>query len=312
MNVGPALSGLLFTLVVALIVGVILRATRRLEGDAVHTLNRVIVDVTLPCLVLGILCDSELAPSIWGALVATALGQAIGLVGGVGITRAMGLPRRTQGAAGLVAAFANTGFLGIPVAFALFGGKGLGPSTAILIDSFNTTVLLWTSGLVFAKRMGDGSGETRSIASALVTPLTASVILGLVFNLAHVAPPALVRAALDKIGAATTALVFLSLGLSLDLGALRGRIKAVLAVSSIKLVVAPLAALASLYVLRLPHDVGIVAVMQTAMPTSLLSVVLAAEAGCDGGFAAGVAVVTTLLSTVCLPVLIRLVTTCSP
>ncbi len=312
MTFGPSLASLLLTLMAALLAGVVLRTTGRLPADAVLVLNRVIVDVTLPAMIIGILCDSELHPAIWGALLATAAGQVVGMMGGIGLARGLGLPRRTQGAAGLVAAFANTGFLGIPVAYALFDGKGVGPSTAILVDSFNTTVLLWTSGLVLARRMGDATAQPRSMADALLTPLTASVVLGLALNLAHVAPPPLVRKALDRIGAATTALVFLSLGLSLDLAALRGRVRAILLVSGTKLALAPLAAFAAVYLVHLPHTVGMVAVMQSAMPTSLLSVVLATEAGCDGAFAAGVAVVTTVLATVALPIVIRLVETCLP
>ena len=42
------------------------------------------------------------------------------------------------------------------------------------------------------------------------------------------------------------------------------------------------------------------------MPTAMLSVILAAECGCDASFAAGVAVTTTLVATVSLPVVIRL------
>lgn len=312
MLIGPALFSLLLTLVLALGAGVLLRATGRLPADAVTVLNRVIVDVTLPALVVVILCDAELHAAIWGALAATAAGQAVGMIGGIGLARALGLPRRTQGAAGLVAAFANTGFLGIPVAFALFDGKGVGPSTAVLIDSFNTTVLLWTSGLFFARRMGDGGGKPRSVLAALVTPLMGAVVLGLLLNVLHLGPPPLLRAALEKIGAATTALVFLSLGLSLDLHALRGRITAVLAVSGAKLVVAPLATFVAVWLLHLPHTIGTVAVMQSAMPTALLSVVLAAEAGCDGAFAAGVAVVTTLLTTLTLPAVVRILGACLP
>ncbi len=305
----PGLSGLLLTLVLALAAGAVLRRSRRLPGDAATVLNRVIVDVTLPALVIAVLPFAELDRAIVAALVVTLSGQVVGFACGISITRALGLSRATQGAAGLVAGFANTGFLGIPVAIALFGGRGVGPSTAILIDGFNTTALLWTSGLLFARRMGDkvtSDAKPRSVLAALVTPLSISVLLALAMNLAHVHPPELLRGALEKIGAATTALVFLALGLSLDVRALKGRVAALGLVTITKLAIAPVAAYAAARALHLHGTIGSVAVLQASMPTAMLSVVLAAESGCDASFAAGVAVATTLVSLVTMPLVIRL------
>ena len=301
------LDGLLVTLVAALGLGVLLRVTGRLPREAASFLNRIILDVTLPALVVGVLCDAELDRAILGALVATFAGQLVGLVSGIGVAKLFGLPRATQGAAGLVAAFANTGFFGVPVAIAIFGGHGLGPSTAILIDSFNTTALLWTSGLMFARRMGEPAAGARrhSVLGALLTPLTFAVALGLALNVAHLPPPLFVRAALEHIGAATTALVFLSLGLSLDFGALRGRVAALVTVSAVKLGLAPLAAIAVARALGLTGPIAQVSVLQSAMPTAMLSVILAAESGCDDPFAAGVALTTTLVSIATLPFVLR-------
>jgi predicted permease len=299
-------NGLLVTLVGALALGVLLRRLNRVPAEAAPILNRIILDITLPALVIVALCDAELDRAIIGALLCTAVAQAVGLFGAIGVARAFGLPRATQGAAGLTGAFANTGFLGVPVAIALFQ-RGVGPSTAILIDSFNTTVLLWTSGLMFARHMAEKSATARPISPwrALATPLTAAVLVGLVLKVAHVPLPLILRSALDRIGAATTALVFLSLGLSLDLGALRGRVTAIGAVSAVKLVVAPLAAYAVVRACGIGGPIAQVSVMQSAMPTSMLSAVLAAESGCDGAFAAGVAVTTTIVATVTLPLVLN-------
>jgi predicted permease len=301
------LNGLLVTLLAALSIGALLRKVGRLPREASTYLNRIILDVTLPALVVAVLCDAELERGIAGALVATAAGQAVGLIFGIGLARLFGASRATQGAAGLVAAFANTGFFGVPLVTTLFGGKGVGPSTAILVDTFNTTVLLWTSGLMFAQRWGDRKDPTRrvSVFAALLTPLTLAVALGLALNALHAVPPPAIRSALERIGAATTALVFLSLGISLDFGALRGRVGAMLSVSAVKLVLAPLAALAMVRALGMSGPIAQVAILQSAMPTAMMSAILAAESGCDGSFAAGVALTTTLVSMATLPMLIR-------
>lgn len=300
-----ALSGTLFTMVAVMAIGVALRRTGRLPADASRVCNRIVLDVTLPALVLGILWRAALDVGIARAILANAVGQLVALSSAVALTRALGLPRRTQGAAGLTTMFGNTAFFGIPLTVSLLGAGGLGASTAVLVDAMNTTVLMWTVGLLFARKMASApTGPIPRLWSSLVTPLTICVALGLTLNLAHVPAPAIAQVFLERVGAATTAIVFLSLGLRLDLDAVRGRVRAVLAVSSIKLALLPLAALVVVRLVHLHGPVAQVAVQQAAMPTAMISVVLATETGCDGAFASGVAITTTLLSALTLPIVI--------
>ena len=99
--------------------------------------------------------------------------------------------------------------------------------------------------------------------------------------------------------------MFLALGLSLDLRSLRGRVRPLVAVAAVKLLLAPAVALGAAVALGLKRPVSEVAVLQSAMPTSMVSVIVAARYGCDGQFAAATAVVTTLGALASLPVVIE-------
>jgi predicted permease len=270
------------------------------------TLNALIVDVTMPALIVSVLAKRDLEWSTALSLVPASIALFASGACALLVMRALGHGRAVQGGAALVASFCNTGFLGFPLLLALYPGNGTASSTALMIDTVCTTLLLWTVGLALAHRFGNGAAhDARAIAKVLFRPLTLSIVVGLALRAldvhADVALPAFVDSALNTLGHCTSPLVFLSLGLQLDVAALRGRVGAVAIASALKLVLAPVLCLVLVRLLSLSEPVASVTVLQCAMPTAMASVIVVARGGCDRAFAAGVATVTTVLCVATLP-----------
>ncbi|WP_437948389.1 AEC family transporter [Sorangium sp. So ce296] len=306
----PVPSGDLISQLLALFavlgVGVLLRALGRGGQADAAVLNRLVVDVTTPALIVSVLRRSGIGHGAWGAVAASTIALFACALAGVAVARALGLPRATQGAAGLVGSFSNTGFLGVPVVLTLYGRAGDAAGTAILVDSIVTMLMLWTFGVALAARMGAGGDvDARSLLRVILHPNVLSIAAGLALYALPIPLPTWVERALDALGSATPTLVFLALGLSLDLRSLRGRVRPLVAVAAVKLVVAPAVALGAAVALGLRRPVSEVAVLQSAMPTSMVSVIVAARYGCDGQFAAATAVVTTLGALATLPAVIE-------
>ncbi|XYI03576.1 AEC family transporter [Sorangium sp. So ce1128] len=302
---GDLISQLL-ALFAVLGVGVLLRALGRSGQADAAVLNRLVIDVTTPALIVSVLRRSGLGHGAWGAVVASSIALFTCALAGIAVARALGLPRAAQGAAGLVGSFSNTGFLGVPVVLALYGHAGGAAGTAILVDSIVTTLLLWTFGAALVARMGTGGDvDARSLLKVLLHPNVLSIAAGLALHALPIPLPTWVERALDALGSATPTLVFLALGLSLDLRSLRGRVRPLVAIAAVKLLLAPAVALGAALALRLERPTSEVAVLQSAMPTSMVSVIIAARYGCDGQFAAATAVVTTLGALASLPVVIE-------
>ncbi|WP_437311828.1 AEC family transporter [Sorangium sp. So ce388] len=302
---GDLISQLL-ALFAVLGVGVLLRALGRSGQADAAVLNRLVIDVTTPALIISVLRRSGIGHGAWGAVAASTTALFACALAGVAVARALGLPRAAQGAAGLVGSFSNTGFLGVPVVLALYGQAGGAAGTAILVDSIVTTLMLWTFGVALAARMGaGGDADARGLLRVLLHPNVLSIAAGLALHALPIPLPAWVERALDALGSATPTLVFLALGLSLDLRSLRGRVRPLVAVAAVKLLLAPAVALGAALALRLERPTSEVAVLQSAMPTSMVSVIIAARYGCDGQFAAATAVVTTLGALASLPVVIE-------
>ncbi|WP_437538779.1 AEC family transporter [Sorangium sp. So ce726] len=303
---GDLISQLL-ALFAVLGVGVLLRSLGRAGQADAAVLHRLVIDVTTPALIVTVLRRSGIGHGAWGAVAASTVALFACALAGVAVARALGLPRAAQGAAGLVGSFSNTGFLGVPVVLALYGDAGGAAGTAILVDSIVTTLFLWTFGVALAARMGGGGGvDGRGLLAVLLHPNVLSIAVGLALHALPIPLPGWLEHALDALGSATPTLVFLALGLSLDLASLRGRVRPLAAVAAVKLLLSPAIALGAAVALGLKRPSSEVAVLQSAMPTSMVSVIIAARYGCDGQFAAATAVVTTLGALASLPLVIEL------
>jgi predicted permease len=303
---------LLLGFVAVVAVGHALRATGRLPASAAHTLNTVVTDVTMPALILATLGARPVPAAAPRAVVAATLGLGAALVLCTIAARALGLGRPAQGALALTAGFSNTGFLGIPLVLGLYPEAPEAGATAVLIDAFMTTLWLYTAGVYWARRQGEGGESAPRLLRLLATPASIAVVVGLAMSLLglHLPPPALRLALL--LGGATVPLVFLALGLRLDWTDVRGRLRPILAASVIRLGIAPAVVFGAALTLGLRGPVRDAAVLEAAMPSSMMAAVVADRYGCDGPLGTAAVVLTTLLGVLSIPLWVALLHAVGP
>jgi predicted permease len=271
-------------------VGLLLRRT--LRGPVTPTamsgaLTALILDVTAPLLVLDVLLRAPLARSLALGLVA----PTVALFAALGLARlaslALRVDRPAAGAMMLAAAFSNTGFMGVPIAQGLYPTRPAAAQAAVLIDMVDTTVLLWTLGAGIAARFGDGGdGDLRAVLRSLARrPLVWAVVVGLALNGLGVTLPWWLRPGVERGAAATGPLVFVVLGLNVDLSRLQGRAAALAVTVALRAAVSPAIALAVAWGIGLRGPAAWAGVLQAAMPTALVATVLAAQHRCDAALA---------------------------
>jgi predicted permease len=110
------------------------------------------------------------------------------------LVRDRGLPRPAVGAAVAAVIIANTGYLGYPMAVALFGSHAL--PRAVAYDQLVSSPLLFSAGFAVAAAFGDGDGDGFSLKwvgkrLVLRNPPLIAAVAGLVVP-AGWAPPTLV------------------------------------------------------------------------------------------------------------------------
>jgi predicted permease len=290
--------------------GVVLRLARPGAGDP-ELLRRGLTDIVyyllLPALVLDALWRTELGVDSLRIAVLAATGVLAALwLAGAGC-RLCRVAAPTRGALLLAAAFPNVTYLGLPVLEATFGPWARG--VAIQYDLFACTPLLLTVGIITARRYGSGdSGAPAGILRPLLqVPALWAAVLAIALNRSGVAEPAVVESLLRLLGNAVAPLMLIALGLGLRwLGSDPSQLLRVLPVLLIQLVLMPLLVWGLALVTGLDGRLLAPVVLEAAMPSMVIGMVLCDRYGLDTPFYATAVTLSTALSLVSLPLWYRI------
>ncbi|NBO76700.1 MAG: AEC family transporter [Betaproteobacteria bacterium] len=148
---------------------------------AIPGLNTFVLFFALPCMLLRFGMNTPLAQLLDPVVSSLYLAVAVLVVAGVlGLGHLLGAPRRDAAFAALVAAFPNSGFIGVPLLVALLGPAAAGPviCTMLLDMMLTTSACLALAQGGHAARGGAGSAFLASLKAPLMNPLPWSIALG--------------------------------------------------------------------------------------------------------------------------------------
>ncbi len=258
--------------------GVVAGRTRALPAGAAAVLDRVVIVLALPGLVLARVPQLELRAET-AVPIAVAWGTLVLLVGLVAVlSRVLRWSPTVTGTMLLCVPLGNTSFLGFPAVEALLGPDHLGP--AIVYDQLGTFLALATWGTFVAARWGDGDAPTVASVTRRVVTFPPFVALVVAVVVRWTGLPAPVTDVAEFLGATLTPLTMLAIGLRLRIPAL-GAVPTVGVGLGLRMLVAP----AAVYVLAgwLGVD-GVVwetAMLEAAMPPMVTAGIVAIDAGLD-------------------------------
>ncbi len=298
-----------------IILGYSLKRLRVLHPAHVPILNSLVLNVTLPALVvLGLVRAPALSPRLGLPVLALVLAEiaAFGVLYGLG--RLLALPAKIRGALLLIGVFGNTGFIGYPLTLALFPTQF---PAAILLDQFGMSLPMYLLAAVVGPRFNEtGSGAHKEVLGRFFrSPIFLGAIVGLALH-ALALPPAVARLpllhglglvfmqCLGYLGQGTTPLVLLALGVALRPGAALKQPGALALACTVKLLLSPLIVWALCRVLGIHGELRADTLLETAMPTAVVASVLAGQNDLEGDFAVGVVFATTVLSALTIPLLL--------
>lgn len=305
-----AISAILVLLLLVSL-AVLLRRVGVIEEHHGKTFSRLVTQVTLPALILFSMARADVLPSE----VELALGMLAASLGCLGlgwvIARSLKLDRARTGPTILAAGFGNTSLLGFAMVSAVFPADPRAMTEAVVIAALGVQPLLFTVGAVIAIYYGDGDDAPASRMTHCLRYLRSPIFLAFVGGLllsTLVGPSShpVYRSIMDGVhiaGAANTFLVALTVGVFLSFQSLRDSFTAVALVAAVKLAIMPLFVWTSARVLATPLWQLEVAVLEAAMPSAMLAVVLASSYGCDARFACTLVLFTTVLAVVTIPLM---------
>ncbi|MEP6792380.1 MAG: AEC family transporter, partial [Ramlibacter sp.] len=161
--------------------GYIAARRRMLPLDAIPGLNSFVLFFALPCMLYRFGSTTPIAQLLDGAAIAVYLLCALVMVGFV-VAASMNRRIRWNDAAfgALVAAFPNTGFMGVPLLVALLGAAAAGPAIlTIVVDLVVTTSLcVALSRLDGADQHGAAKAAKNALRGVALNPMPWAIVLG--------------------------------------------------------------------------------------------------------------------------------------
>lgn len=271
----------------------------RLELDG-KTLGRFLFYLATPSLVFRSLYQMEIDAAALQQIFLVAGGVAVS-TGLLGWLLAAGEPRQERAALILSSAVSNNGNMGIPISLFAFGAPGLSLGSLYYVtNSFlgNTLgVLVASSGHV---------GLAAALRNSLRVPVLYAAVLGLIINRLALELPVGFFRSIDLLANGAIPGMLVLLGIQLSGAPLGQQKRLTLRTAAVRLLLSP--ALAALFCLLLGIS-GVersVLILQAAMPTAVMSAVLATEYDAAPRLVATTIFVTTALSVVSLSVVLWL------
>jgi hypothetical protein len=275
-SVVTALTDAVIPVLAVAAAGYVLGRFRDVDVDALGT---VVVYILTPALVFDSLATTTLGGGAVARIGAGVLAFTVVMAGlAVVAARLLGVPEPLEGPMVLTSTFPNAGNYGIPLSAFAFGA--LGRSTAVVYITAQA-ILMYTFGVYLAARGGAERSSTDAVKDVFRLPLVYAVVAaGLVRGLGLV-PPTETAAmeTLALVGNAAIPVMLVMLGIQLANAQGGTSIDRVLAPTGLKLVVAPVVAVALVPLLGFASDPAVARtfVLECAMPAAITPLVLVVE-----------------------------------
>jgi predicted permease len=275
-----------------------------LGEHATSELNRFVVNLALPALLIDIVANARWS-EIWQPdfIAAFGLGAALLFVATVAVSLRADRPLADAAVDALNAAYANTGFMGFPLAAAVFGAAALAPT---LIATIITVCAVFAVALVLIEAGVQARARPLAMLGKVAlslarNPLLVSPLIGAVLLACHIKPPGPIETFIKLLGGAASpcALVALGLFLAEKREGPKPEVKAVAALVAAKLVGQPLATWAlATQIFHLAPGMVRIAVLVAALPTGAGPFMVAEYYRREAGLTSRVVLASTILSVV--------------
>lgn len=294
------------------LIGFVLRRLRLLTEEADRSLLKVTVNLLMPCLILSITvgnpallhASNVIAPPIVG-IGTTVLGFVVGYIVGKTFAGAIGLtsPAHIRTFAFCVGMY-NYGYVPLPLAQMLYNKGVVG---VLFVHNMGVDWTFWTIGvMLIAGASGKGWWKGLFTAPAL------AIVVGLLINFLGVSEyvPSFLGHAVEMLGQCAVPIGLLLIGATISdairLMHLHKGLKVVAAACGLRLFVLPLMFLALARFLPVSDELKKVIILQAAMPSAIMPIVVTRHYGGDSDTAVRVVLGTSVVALATIPLWLKI------
>ena len=309
----PTLSRMGF-LMLLIAIGYILVKTKVVPSEGAGLLSKLENYVFIPALVLGTFLKDFTVTKLstaWQYVVCGIVVVGISAIFAVFVSKLCAKDKYTQNIYTYGLSFANFGFMGNAVVQALF--PEVFADYLIYVIPFWILIYVWGVPYTLMPK-NENKKNLFSGLKNLINPMFIAMVIGIILGLANISLPDFVcevsesgkvGGVVGTLGDCMSPVAMLLTGMTIAKIRLRSAFTnlSILAVSLIRVIFMPLIVIAVLYFVDLPYGVELCSICATAMPLGLNTIVVPAAYGRDTTVAAGMALVSHLLSCITIPVI---------
>lgn len=291
-------------LVLLMLAGVAARKTGLMDQGSNEKLSRVVINVAIPGLILTSITGEGISKAELGqtVLVTLLIYCVLGALG-LALPKLLRVKGREAGTFRFMTMFGNVGFMGFPVAAAIFG-----PASAFYVAIFNVpfNILVFSIGISMISKEG---GRVRIGPRLFLSPPMLAVLAALILYFLNLELWGPLYSAAELLGGMTTPAAMLILGSILADMPLKELFRdwRIYLLALTKLIVSPLLVWCVLR-LFLPGDAMLlrIGVLLSGMPVATNATMLAIEYDGDQGLISKAVFMTTALCVITIPLLAQL------
>ena len=304
MELAGILTNQVVVMFLLLATGMLLYKIGMINDEGNRQMAGVVLYVVAPLLILDTYSmeyDATITKNMLLGFVLSAISIIIGII--VSYALKIGSKKESFSTERFTVIFTNCGFMGIPLAQAVFGDIGVIYCTTY-ITMFN--LFVWTYGLAL---MRGKSKEKRSVAEKLkpfLTPTMFCIVIGLLVYFLRIPLPQQLKSAVGYISSMNTPLAMIVSGIYIAQGDLFGALKKgrVYVVSAMKCLAVPFFMIFVLMFLPFDEKLKTTILILSACPSGANGMLFANRFGGDAKTASNVFTVTTIASILCIPCMV--------
>ncbi|MEE0776335.1 MAG: AEC family transporter [Bacillota bacterium] len=285
-----------------LLIGYVANRCKVMTDVSNRWLTKLMLNVTVPAMILASVMDTQISMSITDLLVIIAIAfltSGILLVLGLIVPHLLRVPKGNRGLYTFMTMFGNIAFMGFPVISSIYGDEAIFYSALFMIP-FN--LLIFSLGVMLIAP----KGEAKMDLSFLKSPALIASILSVILFFLPVSVPDVIAETCNLVGDITVPGAMLLIGSTLALLPIRQMFNdwRIYIFSAIRLIALPLIMWVLLH--PLVHDPLIlgIAVVNSAMPVATNATMFCMEYGGNEKLASKGIFLTTVLSVITIPLIV--------
>ncbi|MBQ6443147.1 MAG: AEC family transporter [Methanosphaera sp.] len=284
---------------IMIMVGLFLKHFNFLDSSDSQVLNKIVVNIALPCLIFINLSKATINPDVMVLPVTAIFLVFTTAVMAYIYSRFRNYSKSTTWTIILASSMMNTAFIGYPVIMGVLGNEGF--ISSIFYDMAMALMFVLYAMIL----VGVFGGNKRQVIRDGLTfmPLWA-VLFALIFNFFNIELGYVLETSLGYLSQATIPLIMLSLGLTLDLNSVKSNISDTAFILFTRLLFAPILILIIYKALDIQSLIYNVAVLDSAMPIAMNCLVLSINYDLDNELMASAIFLSTILCVVTLTLFI--------